>query len=159
MPKRKLYVGCALQGASEWYVERVKETRELLDKHFEVLKFLYPHPGTDQDVYKLDIHNHVAGCDLMVAFLDFPSLGLGYEMSTAIELRGKPVLGLASKDNNPSRLIAGITHPDFKLVKYSNFDEVVDLVLAFEREIFVEKKPSFRLHGTAESHGFKLPPR
>jgi hypothetical protein len=159
MPKRKLYVGCALQSASKLYVKNVKKTRVLLERHFEVLKFLHPHPGTDQDVYNLDIHNLVAGCDLMVAFLDFPSLGLGYEMSTAIEVRGKPVLGLAFKNKNPSRLIAGITHPDFKLVKYSSFDEVVSLVLAFEKEIFVEKKPRFKLHDSAAAHGFKLPSR
>lgn len=159
MPKRKLYVGCALQSSSEWYVEQIRGIREELAEHFEVLKFLFPHPGTDRDVYKLDIQNHVAGCDLMAAFLDFPSTGLGYEMATAIEVRDKPVLALVYKDSTPSRLIAGITHPDFKLVKYSNFDEVLALILAFEQEIFVDKKPRLRLHESAEAAGFKLPPR
>jgi len=139
MPKRRLYVGCALQSAGEEYVLKIRALREELKKHFLVLEFLYPHPGTDQDVYQLDIQDHVTNCDLMLAIGDLPSTGLGYELATAIEALCKPVLILSKKGQKLSRLIKGIVRSNIRILEYSDLSEVKGFLLDFEREMFPDK--------------------
>lgn len=136
MPLRRLYVGCALQSAGDEFVLKIRALREELKEHFFVLEFLYPHPGTDQDVYQLDIQDHVANCDLMLAIGDLPSTGLGYELGSAIEAHCKPVLILHKRGERLSRLIKGIVRSNVRILEYSDLSEVKSLLLAFEQEVF-----------------------
>lgn len=136
MPRHRLYVGCALQSAGDEYVLKIRALREELKEHFFVLEFLYPHPGTDQDVYRLDIQDHVANCDLMLAIGDLPSTGLGYELATAIEAHCRPVLILHKKGERLSRLIKGIVRSNVRILEYGDLSEAMSLLLAFERDMF-----------------------
>ena len=140
MRKRKLYVGCALQFAPPEFVSSISALRSKLKEHFDVLEFKFPHPGSDRDVYMLDIKEHVASCDLMLAICDHPSTGLGYEMATAIEKHDKHVLCLAHMSAGPSRLILGITSRRYEFNRYSSLSEVTKLLLNFEERRFVRKK-------------------
>ncbi|MHB0978258.1 MAG: hypothetical protein ACYC1K_02550 [Minisyncoccota bacterium] len=141
MRKRKLYVGCALQFAPPTFVAAIQDLKIELKKHFNVLEFLFPHPGTDEDVYVLDIRQHVAKCDLMLAIADYPSTGLGYEMAVAIEKYGKPVLCLASINSRPSRLIMGINRPSYEFNRYNILGDVLNLLLDFESRKLRVRKP------------------
>lgn len=155
--KKKLYVGCALQGAPVDYTEKVKGVREGLKEHFNVLEFLFPHPGTDQDVYALDILRHVDDCDFMLAIADFPSTGLGWEMGAMVEKHKKPLIICAEEKSLVSRLVLGAdVRPYVRIERYSSLDEVVNLTLAFEKSVVEAQKPNFRLHPSAKEAGFKL---
>lgn len=136
MKKRKLYVGCALKFAPQKFVAAITSLRSELKEHFDVLEFKFPHPGSDRDVYILDIKKHVARCDLMLAICDHPSTGLGYEMATAVEKHNKHVLCLAHTRAGPSRLILGITRRRYKFLRYSSISEIKRLLLDFEKRRF-----------------------
>lgn len=159
MPKRKLYFSCALSGLPIEHRQRMVALRDSLKVHFDVLEFCDPKDVTARDIYRYDIHHCVAIADLMLAVVDERGTGLGYEMGVMIEKHDRPVLAVAHQDSLVSPFILGVDHRDFKLVRYNNLEEVPSILLDFEREIFVEKKPRFKLHDTAEAHGFRLPPR
>jgi hypothetical protein len=129
--KKKLYVGCALtylpKGA-ESFPDMVAELRKELGKNFEVMEFwnaIHPSAGTPLDVYTHDIKNSVMKADCMLAICDHPSLGLGYELATAVEKQGIPVLAMAHKDARVSRLILGINHPNFTFAYYSSVQDII----------------------------------
>lgn len=138
--KRKLYVGCALQFAPPEFVTAIRVLREELKEHFQVLEFKFPHPGSNRDVYTLDIKKHIVKCDLMLAICDHPSTGLGYEMATAIEKHNKYVLCLAHTKAGPSRLILGITSRRYEFNRYDSIFEIKQLLLNFEERRLRERK-------------------
>ncbi len=131
----KIYVGCALTHATDEYRKGIAVFKDKLrEKNIMVLDFLWaklkdPRDVTPREVYEWDIQGCVKDCDLFVAFVDIPSTGLGYELGTAIEKYGKPVLILAHKDSVVTRLVEGITHKDCTHAYYENFDEAVSSVL------------------------------
>lgn len=106
-----------------------------LKDHFEILEFNWlrsnPAESTPADVFRVDIRECVNVADGMIAICDYPSLGLGYEMGTAIEDCGIPVLAVAHKNSIVSKLIIGIDHKDFKFIRYTTFDEVAEAALKF----------------------------
>jgi len=128
---KKLYVGCALTHASEEFKAGVESVKDELRKDFEVLDFLGLVAGTAQDVYQWDIHNCVEKCDIFVAITDHPSLGLGYEMATAVEKLGKPTLALAHTDAKIGRIVLGIEQPHYSFERYNSLSDIPRLVKAF----------------------------
>ena len=70
----------------------------------------------------------MAQCDLFVAICDHPSIGLGYELGTAIEQFAKPVLALAHQDAHITRLVLGIDAPSFSFQRYNSLTEVPYLI-------------------------------
>ncbi len=130
----KIYVGCALTRATEEYRQGIAKFKEMLrSKNYEVIDFIWvklkdPRDVTPQKVYEWDIEDCVANCDLMVAICDEPSIGLGYEIGTAVEKLGKPVLALIKKGIPLTRLIEGIKHPKFSYREYENFGDALELV-------------------------------
>lgn len=135
MNKRRLYFSCALSGLPEDHRQAMIEVRSTLQPHFEVMEFCDA-STPPAEIFHHDINVCVAGCDLVVAMCDYPSVGLGYEMGTALELHGKPVLALAAIDARVSSLVLGIPHKNFSFRRYSDISNVRDMVLAFEKEIF-----------------------
>jgi len=135
--KKKLYIGCALTklppDQEESFLKLISEIRQELNEHFEVMEFLgiteentkYP-----TQVYIHDIHNSVMKADYMLAICDYPSLGLGYELATAVEKSGIPVLAVAHRNSRVSNLIRGINHPNFHFFYYSSVDEIIQKTLA-----------------------------
>ncbi len=128
--KLKIYVGCALTHASDEFRTSISKFKEKLTPDFEVMDFLWakqdplkdPRDFDPKDVYEWDINGCVKNCDLFVAICDEVSLGLGYEMGTAVEKYSKPVLALLKKGKKLTRLIEGIQDPNFSLREYEDLN-------------------------------------
>jgi hypothetical protein len=129
-----IYVGCSLTQAPVEFRDAVERLKVELKKEFEVLDFLGLVAGEAVDVYRYDIGHCVGTCELFVAICDYPSIGLGYEMATAIEKHGKRVLAVAHRDAKISRLVLGIDKPKYLFRQYDNLLDVV----SFAREQMAE---------------------
>jgi len=72
----------------------------------------------------------LAGCDLLVAEVSVPSLGVGYELGYAVALK-KPVLCLyKSESGRPlSAMIAG--NPGIHCAVYASIEEAKDILAGF----------------------------
>ena len=127
--KKKLYIGCALtivpQDKKEVFWGIIKEIKKELNKNFEILEFKGLGDFTTKEVYDFDIKECVMKADYMLAICDYPSLGLGYELGTAVEKMGIPVLAMAHKDLPVAKLIRGINHPNFNFFYYNSMDEII----------------------------------
>jgi hypothetical protein len=119
---KSLYVGCSLTGASEEFKTSVEEFKQALrDGGYEVFDFVGLIDGTSKDVYDWDIGHCVANCDALIGICDFPSIGLGYELNEAVNLK-KPVLSIAHENSLVTRLILGAAEvvPRFEVLRYSD---------------------------------------
>lgn len=128
--KIKLYVGCALGGLKdtekEEFLKRIVRLKESLrEKGFDVLEFMGLGEQTPQEVYEHDILGCVATCDAMLAVCDQLSTGMGYELGVVVEKRGLPVLAVAHKDSFVSKIVRGITKPNFHFEYYADFEKEV----------------------------------
>lgn len=130
-PKLKLYIGCSLTHAPQPFRAAVADLKDKLRAKYDVFDFLGMEKGTAADVYTWDIGRCVATCDLFVAICDHTSLGLGYEIGTAVERFHKPVLAVAGKHTHLSRLIVGIDAPNYSLQRYGEFSEIAGLIDTF----------------------------
>ena len=103
----QIYVGCALTNAPQTFRDFVAMFKRTLSEHLDVhvLEFLGLTGGTSTDVYHMDIGN-VDKCDVFIAIVDEPSLGLGMEIMRAI-MQGKQILCLHHKDTTITRLLLG----------------------------------------------------
>lgn len=126
-----LYLACALTQAPPEFVAGVEDVRAKLKASYEVLEFLGLVKGTAADAYRWDIHECVAKADAIVAICDYPSIGLGYELGTAIEKLHKPVLGVAQESTRVTRLILGVDAPHFAFERYQTMNDIPALVAAF----------------------------
>ena len=135
--KKKLYIGCALTRLpaekEKDFLQMLVEIKLGLKDNFEIVQFIgvtgLAPDATPAEVYIHDIKNSVIKADCMLAICDYPSLGLGYEMATAVEKQGIPVLALARKDTLVSKLIRGIDHESFRFVYYDSVDDIVQRAL------------------------------
>lgn len=131
--KTKLYVGCALGGLKdtekEEFLKQIVRVKEVLrTKGFDVLEFMGLGDQTPLEVYEHDILHCVATCDAMLAVCDHPSTGMGYEMATVIEKRGLPVLVVAHKDAFVSKIVRGVTKPNFHFEYYTDFEKEIPVL-------------------------------
>jgi nucleoside 2-deoxyribosyltransferase len=80
-------------------------------------------------------------CDLIVAEVTVPSLGVGYELGCAVSME-KPVLCLhrPHPDRPLSAMVAG--SPGIRTEAYGNLDEAMKIVEAF----FTLQSSAFSLH-------------
>jgi|SRR3989344_2902008 len=135
----RIYIGCSLTQASEGFVRKVESLKaHLRAEGHEVADFLGLVAGTPVDVYETDIHKRVAECEVLVAICDLPSIGLGWEIGTAVEKYHKPVLAVAHKDAKISRLPIGADcerNPNYWFRRYENLNSVARLVSEFLKEI------------------------
>ena len=120
-----LYVGCSLSHASEAFKESVETFKgDLREQGYEVFDFVGLVNGTAEDVYKWDIGHCVTDCDVLIGICDEPSIGLGWEMSKAVQL-GKPVLAIAHWDAKVTRLVLGAAEAE-PLVRFEQYTELKD---------------------------------
>ena len=124
--KIKIYVGCSLTHAPQEYKDGIEELKVELRKKYEILEFIGLIKGTPVEVFEHDT-NCVRQCDLFLADVSHPAIGVGYELGTALALN-KPVLAVAQQDAKVGRLVLGVTHPKFSFKRYDKLEEVVDLV-------------------------------
>lgn len=130
---RGLYVGCALTPPTpKSFVAGVESIKEALkEEGYSVLDFVGQNPATPQEVFDWDI-NCVRKCDAMLAIVDYPSQGLGWEMATAGQL-GKPTLLVAQAERVVSRFTLGAAAslPNFEFSRYHDLEEVVERTSRF----------------------------
>ena len=128
--KKKLYIGCALtvipSDKKDAFWEMVKDTKKQLSKSFEILEFKGLGDFPPKEIYDFDIKECVMKADCMLAICDHPSIGLGYEMATAVEKLGIPVLAMAHKNAIVGRIIRGIDQPNFEFMYYDSTDEIIE---------------------------------
>lgn len=138
--KLKVYVGCALTDTAPQLQAAVKALKDKLRAlNFEVLEFLGPTAGTDKDVYRHDVLNCVAKCDIFVAVCDEASTGLGYEIGYALHKKDDTaVLGVAREGARISRLITGIPHANFLFYRYKDLARDVAGHIADAIELLLE---------------------
>ena len=121
----KLYVGCSLSHATEDFKKSVEDFKGLLRQEgYEVFDFVGLVNGSAKDVYNWDIGHCVSDCDALVGICDEPSIGLGWEMSKAVQL-GTPVLALAHRDAIVTRLLLGAAQVEPK-VRFERYDRLAD---------------------------------
>mgnify|MGYP003474845712 CR=1 FL=1 len=135
--KKKLYVGCALTNLSPdrkvEFLSMIRQVKNTLKEYFEVMEFLGVDDASQaspREVYNFDIKECVMKADYMLAICDYPSLGLGYEISTAVEKRGIPVLAMAHRDSEVTRLIRGIDNPEFNFEIYNSIEDIINTTKA-----------------------------
>ncbi len=121
--KVRIYVGCGLTWAIPVLPEppefcRFKENVALLKRdlggRYEVLDFIGLGGGRSEEecqaVYVHDIKRCVGTTEILLAICDWPAIGLGWELGTAVEAREIPTLAVARQGCNVSRLVLGATH-------------------------------------------------
>lgn len=126
----KIYFGCAIGGAPDGWLGKINAFKQTLrdETGHEVMEFVDPAEGTMQDVYLNDIHYAVANCDCMIGEVSYPSLGLGWEMATAIEKLRKPVLMCAQENAKVSRLAQGAICSKNPRCSFVLYTDTVDLM-------------------------------
>jgi 2'-deoxynucleoside 5'-phosphate N-hydrolase len=84
-----------------------------------------------REVFERDTH-WVKDCDVMIAEVSTPSLGVGYEYALAVQL-GKPVLCVYRSGVRLSKMISGNPAPNLTVAAYpseAELDAVVDAFVA-----------------------------
>ncbi len=86
----------------------------------------------DRHIHDRDM-GWLAACDVLVAEVSIPSLGVGYELGYAVALK-KPVLCLCRQKSEHalSAMIAG--NPAIKTASYDSIDEAKKIMAAFLTE-------------------------
>jgi hypothetical protein len=127
----KVYVGCSLTHAPQEFRDSVENLKNRLKEICQVLAFKgLSDSNLPHDVYVHDIIGCVHECDLLVAICDYPSLGLGWEMSVQAEVKKGPVLAVAHKDSKISKLVLDPRLPGYEFHRYENLcEDVYNLVL------------------------------
>ena len=129
--KKSLYVGCALTHAPEVFKQDVEDVIATLEEDYRVLKFVGSKPAPPAEVYSHDIRC-VEAADAMLAIVDYPSLGLGWELATAGSL-AKPTLAVARFGREVSRMILGAAEvlPAMGFGRYEDLRELPDRLDTF----------------------------
>lgn len=125
--KPVIYVGCALTHAPEAFKQDIEKFKDSLRPYAKVLDFLgQQHPNVEE-VFETDI-GYVRQCDLLIANITHPSIGLGVEFGVAVEKR-KPIITLAQKDAFVSRFVYGYSYPLHFSYRYNYFEDAAEFVL------------------------------
>ncbi|MFX0184714.1 MAG: nucleoside 2-deoxyribosyltransferase [Candidatus Hodarchaeota archaeon] len=86
---------------------------------------------TDKEIYKQDIQ-WLKECHGVIAEVSIPSLGVGYEISYALNYLNKPVLGLFNRSKTPiSAMISGNTSKYLTLCSYNDVSELLNHIQEF----------------------------
>ena len=126
----KIYFAGSIRGGRELaegyakIINSLKKNHSVLSEHIgysDVANF--ESKRTDEDIFKRD-SSWVRECDVVVAEVTIPSIGVGWEISYAQSL-GKKVICLfnTSSDKKISAIISG--NKALELIKYSDFDTVI----------------------------------
>lgn len=134
--KKRLYIACALTSVpnseKSTYMSFIDEIKKRASIDYEVIDFLSaikkdPNP---QDVYSFDMAC-LEKAHYMLAFLDYPGTGLGYELCHMIQVENKPVLALTKDMSHVSKLIRGIKSESFVLDTYNEIDDCIGKLTSF----------------------------
>lgn len=93
---------------------------------------------TEQEIYERDI-GFLEKSECMIAEVSTPSIGVGYEICSALQL-GLPVLCLHSPQANVSAMVLGNTNIGLVTKEYCDHQELHDMIVAFLSGIGLERK-------------------
>lgn len=124
----KFYFAGAIRAGRE-NIEIYIKINELLKKYGVVLDKHVANPNVNkmeekltlEEIYDRDI-NWIKECDMVVAEVSTPSLGVGYELSYA-ENVGKRIICICDNNTNISAMIGGNRY--FELIKYNDSDDLL----------------------------------
>lgn len=119
----KIYLAHSLTQAPEEYKTEMLKFREKLKAKYEVLEYFGLVTGAPADIFSHDI-KCVSDCDLLLAEVSYPAIGLGFEIATALQ-QGKKVLAVAKEMAKVSRLVLGIGNTNFAFLRYNQIDEIL----------------------------------
>jgi nucleoside 2-deoxyribosyltransferase len=127
--KMKFYFAGAIRGGRDRLDVYIK-INELLEKYGEVLDKHVASPNVDkieennslEEIYIRDV-NWIKDCDILVAEVSTPSLGVGYEIAYAERLE-KRIICLYDSNINISAMISG--NNNFELISYQNINELLN---------------------------------
>jgi hypothetical protein len=132
--KPLVYLGCALSNSPQSYKDQIEYMRGRIEEHATVLKFLGLKPHISE-AFQWDI-NCVRRCDLLVADITYPSIGLGAEFGVALEHR-KPIITLADDALALERQLAyGYLDPLHFTLRYKTKEEAAEFVIGKIKELF-----------------------
>ena len=125
----KYYFAGSIRGGrdkADTYVkinELLEKNGTVLDKHVasnDVFKL--ESNNSEEEIYNRDI-NWIKECDMVIAEISVPSIGVGYEIAYAESLN-KKIICLCDEKTNASAMIAG--NKNIELIKYSNEKELLN---------------------------------
>lgn len=139
MKKRKirLYLGCSLSHGPKEFIKDMTALKNKLKKKVEVFEFAGLLPPDIGMVYQHDA-NMVRRCDIVVANITYPSLGLGMEMGIAIENR-KPLITIVDNNCKTMRfLISGYIDPYHFSIRYKTISQAAQFIFEKLEYLFPE---------------------
>lgn len=121
----KVYIGCALANAPVSFHNEIialkKEIKRLLP-YVIILDFVPPDEDkTPHFIWKHDCER-IKECDVFLAVVNFPSLGLGGELTEALRIHKKPTLVVANQDVRVSRYVLGLIDAHASLACFQEFN-------------------------------------
>ena len=119
----------ALKGTPElWNTTFQSAVREALEifSNYEVTKFVGLTGADPLEIYSTDI-NLAKSADIMIALTRFPSIGLGMEIQSRIEL-GKPTILCHPQDAPLSSMVLGA--PGIEVIYYEDTDHDMATVVS-----------------------------
>ena len=121
-----LYVGCALSQAPTEFKQDVARLKDdLRQRGHDILEFVGEAPAAPAEVYRWDIENCVGACQAMLAVVDYPAIGLGWELATAAN-RQIPTLMVAEAGAFVTRLAIGAADV-LPTIEFERYDQMTDI--------------------------------
>ena len=124
---KKIYFAGSIRGGRD-KAEDYKKIVDILKKYAIILDEHVANPKLDstgekisnEDIYKRDV-NWLNECDLLIAEVTNPSLGVGYEIGYAERLN-KKIICLHEEKANLSGMISG--NPNLVLISYNKVEDL-----------------------------------
>lgn len=131
----KIYFGGAIRGGREKIEDYIKIVNflekygEVLTKHVADINLSSNGENnlTEEEIYARDI-KWLEECDIVVAEITVPSLGVGYELAYA-EKKNKKIICLYEEGKTISAMIKG--NKNFKLIPYTNIEQTFKEIEAY----------------------------
>ncbi len=123
---KKVYLASSLTQSSGELKTIVEELKTKLRTACRMFEYFGLGPGQAREVYLHD-KKCIDESDFVVAECSQPSLGVGYEIGYALSA-GKKVYAFAKEGIVVSRMIIGITDPNFTYQTYKNVDEIIETI-------------------------------
>lgn len=121
----KIYLAASIRGGRrlqptyQALVDYLRESGHVVLSEGVAFETMAEQGVSDEVIYRQDTA-WLDACDVVVAEVTVPSLGVGYEIGYALHRAGKPVLCLCQQGANLSAMLAGNTAPTMRVAFYEN---------------------------------------
>ena len=136
----KIFLSASIRGGRQMLPSYMKICSILQQQGHEVLSSHVADPEleksesilTEQEIYERDM-GFLEKSECLVAEVSTPSIGVGYEICSALQL-GLPVLCLHCPQANVSAMILGNTNTGLVTKEYVNEQELQEIIMAFLKD-------------------------